>query len=383
MLKYNRSIKCFYCHKIHGETTSVDLNSKNYIDKRINVCGVCHKQKTDNLLFTYAHSSYLGFNIYSLVSIFIYIYIMISLLLFAFLFLHTIILLYNYTSNHKIYNKTLVQNKYIHIQSVMFFIINLLAWFFIIIFLFNSIALFYSNIFWAKIILKYFININVLDINHKKFSKILIFLFFLYIYYTIYIQLFKNYSKYKFLNINLMYFTPKDFNCFMAIVKWSLGNAPKPEFNNITYWQKLNFWILLLSVFVNIMSGTIIWFPNFFISNFSESLFNHSIMLHKNTAIFIVFFLFTSCVCDLYLNITKTGFTEFIFNGIIPIKNQKIFNRLSYYKQIKTPLFINSIFIFYIPNEFFLFYKWFNVISLIIMILFINFTILGIFIDLS
>ena len=82
----------------------------------------------------------------------------------------------------------------------------------------------------------------------------------------------------------------RDVQDMLRMVRWFFGLGPKPVFERWTYWEKLDFWAVHLSVFMIATSGLMLWYPNVFCLILPGKVLNVAKVVHAESALLITSF---------------------------------------------------------------------------------------------
>ncbi len=110
----------------------------------------------------------------------------------------------------------------------------------------------------------------------------------------------------------------RDWQEFVAMVRWFFGRGAKPTFDRWTYWEKFDYWADLVGTFIIGLSGLLLWFPTFFAEYFSGYWFNVATVVHGYEALLAVAFIFTIHFFNAHLRWEKFPVDDVIFTGQLP-----------------------------------------------------------------
>ena len=114
-----------------------------------------------------------------------------------------------------------------------------------------------------------------------------------------------------------MLFTKRDFQEFIASVKWFLHKGPRPQYGRWTYWEKFDYFAVFWGVSVIGLSGLTLWFPEFFTQFLLIPgwFINVATIIHSDEALLAVGFIFTVHFFNTHLRPEKFPMDTVIFTG--------------------------------------------------------------------
>ncbi len=107
----------------------------------------------------------------------------------------------------------------------------------------------------------------------------------------------------------------KDLSDLAAHVKYFFARGRVPEFDRFTYWEKLDYWAVLLGMHTMGMTGLIMWFPEFFTRWLPGYFINLALVLHFYEAIIAVALKFVVHVVTAHLRPEVFPLEKNIFTG--------------------------------------------------------------------
>lgn len=122
-----------------------------------------------------------------------------------------------------------------------------------------------------------------------------------------------------------MLFTKRDFQEFIASVKWFLHKGPRPQYGRWTYWEKFDYFAVFWGVSVIGLSGLTLWFPEFFTQFLLIPgwFINVTTIIHSDEALLAVGFIFTVHFFNTHLRPEKFPMDTVIFTGYQSVEELK------------------------------------------------------------
>jgi len=120
-------------------------------------------------------------------------------------------------------------------------------------------------------------------------------------------------------------FTKRDFQEFIASVKWFLHKGPRPQYGRWTYWEKFDYFAVFWGVSVIGLSGLTLWFPEFFTQFLLIPgwFINVATIIHSDEALLAVGFIFTVHFFNTHLRPEKFPMDTVIFTGYQSVEELK------------------------------------------------------------
>ena len=129
----------------------------------------------------------------------------------------------------------------------------------------TGMSLKFSYTTWAKILSRIFGGFESAGFLHRFSAIVMITVFLIHLINLIVVKRKESVSwKTMLLGENSMLFNKKDFEDFIASLKWFVGKGPRPEYGRWTYWEKFDYFAVFWGVFVIGLTGLTLWFPEFF-----------------------------------------------------------------------------------------------------------------------
>jgi cytochrome b subunit of formate dehydrogenase/nitrate reductase gamma subunit len=107
----------------------------------------------------------------------------------------------------------------------------------------------------------------------------------------------------------------KDLRDLFGHMAYMLGKRPGPAFERFSYWEKFDYWAILIGMNTMGLTGLVMWFPEFFARLFPGYLVNVAQVLHLYEAIMAVALKFVVHIVTTHLRPEVFPMDKSIFNG--------------------------------------------------------------------
>lgn len=107
----------------------------------------------------------------------------------------------------------------------------------------------------------------------------------------------------------------KDLKDLFAHMAYMLGKRPEPAFERFSYWEKFDYWAILIGMNTMGLTGIVMWFPEFFSGLFPGYFVNVAQVLHLYEAIMAVALKFVVHIVTTHLRPEVFPMDKSIFNG--------------------------------------------------------------------
>ncbi|MCB2225615.1 MAG: cytochrome b/b6 domain-containing protein [Desulfarculaceae bacterium] len=85
-----------------------------------------------------------------------------------------------------------------------------------------------------------------------------------------------------------MFPRPQDVKDVFRHLGWALGRGPQPRFDRFAWWEKMDYWAVLLGMNTMGLTGLVLWFPEWFSQWLPGYFINIALLLHLFEAIIAV-----------------------------------------------------------------------------------------------
>lgn len=106
-----------------------------------------------------------------------------------------------------------------------------------------------------------------------------------------------------------------DLKDLIGHIKYFLGKGRPPRFNRFTYWEKLDYWAMLVGMNTMGLTGLLLWFPMFFSGLLPGYFVNLARVLHLYEALLAVALKFVVHLVTTHLRPEVYPLDTSIFNG--------------------------------------------------------------------
>jgi cytochrome b subunit of formate dehydrogenase len=107
----------------------------------------------------------------------------------------------------------------------------------------------------------------------------------------------------------------KDLRDLQQHILYFLGRSKPPRFNRFTYWEKIDYWAILLGMQTMGLTGLVLWFPEFFSTLMPGYFINLAHVLHLYEAVMAVALKFVTHILATHLRPGLFPLDKTIFTG--------------------------------------------------------------------
>ncbi len=107
----------------------------------------------------------------------------------------------------------------------------------------------------------------------------------------------------------------RDFRELGRHLKYMFARGPQPAFGRFTYWEKLDYWAVLIGMNTMGLTGLVLWFPEWFTRFMPGYFVNLALVLHIYEAILAVALKFVVHIYTAHLRPPVYPMEKSIFNG--------------------------------------------------------------------
>jgi len=107
----------------------------------------------------------------------------------------------------------------------------------------------------------------------------------------------------------------KDVKDLAEHIGYFLGRTKPPRFNRFTYWEKIDYWAILVGMNTMGLTGAVLWFPGFFSNVIPGHFINLAQIIHVYEAIMAVALKFVVHIITVHLRPEVFPMDKAIFNG--------------------------------------------------------------------
>ncbi|MBI5637559.1 MAG: cytochrome c3 family protein [Nitrospinae bacterium] len=294
-LGYMKSAKCADCHNPHMTLAVDDPASEVGPAKRLETCRKCHPSAEPRFTSFIAHSDPHDRGRYP--ALFWTNMFMMALLagVFGFFGLHTLAWLPRALRHVRLHGQSPRRaDKYF----IRFTLAQRITHLFVIVsFLLlaaTGLMLKFSETGWARALAVLFGGVAGAGLLHR-IGAVVTFGYFFYHIGEVFLRWRRSGmgAKAFFLGKDSMAPNMDDVRDFIATVKWSVGQGPRPVYDRWTYWEKFDYFAIFWGVPVIGLSGLMLWFPELFTWFLPGWAINIAAIIHGEEALLAVGFIFT------------------------------------------------------------------------------------------
>lgn len=107
----------------------------------------------------------------------------------------------------------------------------------------------------------------------------------------------------------------KDLKDLSSHLNYFLGRSRPPRFNRFTYWEKIDYWAILVGMNTMGLTGLVLWFPEFFATLIPGYFINLAQIIHLYEAIMAVALKFVCHIITVHLRPEVYPMDRSIFSG--------------------------------------------------------------------
>ncbi len=333
-LGFAYTAKCFDCHGSHTIKRVDDPASSVFPANRLQTCQKCHLDATAGFLSFQPHANDHNFARYPhtwLASKF-----MLLLLggVFAFFWAHSALWYYRELRDHqqnknRPHVRTAALNGnggepvvYYRRWSAIWRIAHLCFAICVIMLVLTGMTLLFSDTVWAPIVSHLFGGPRVTGFVHRIFAASFVGIFFWHLIY-IFFRIGRSWKTFRWFGPDSMIPNWADLDDAIAMFKWFIGRAPKPQLDRWTYWEKFDYWAPFWGVAIIGGSGAMLWFKGLTATYLPGWVFNLATIFHGEEAVLAAGFLFTVHFFNNHWRPDKFPLDILMFTGKMPLEEFK------------------------------------------------------------
>ncbi len=343
-LGYAHTAKCFNCHGSHSIQRTHDPESMVHPDNRLKTCQQCHVKATAGFVTFEPHATTTDFGRYPYV--WITYKFMIGLLVgtFAFFWTHTALWFYReYKERKERKNRKVVRTEELVGEKRGFYrrwpwgwrLAHLLFAMCLMTLTLTGMSLLFPTSPWAPTVIRALGGPELAGLIHRTAAVTFATIFFGHLVYVA-IYLARNISTFDWFGPYSMVPSLQDIKDIFAMFRWFFGQAPRPDFDRWTYWEKFDYWAPFWGVTIIGSSGVMLWFPEFTASFLPGWVFNVATILHGEEAVLAVGFLFTVHFFNNHFRPDKFPLDIVMFTGAMPLEEFRRDHAVEYKRLVKT-----------------------------------------------
>ena len=343
-LGYAHTAKCFNCHGSHNIQRTRDPESRVHPDNRVKTCQQCHADATKGFLTFEPHATTNDFGRYPIV--WIAYKFMIGLLAgtFAFFWTHTALWFYReYKERKERKNRKVVRTEELLGNKGRYYrrwpwawrLAHLLFALCLMTLALTGMSLLFPTSPWAPVVIRMLGGPELAGLIHRTAAVTFATIFFGHLVYVA-IFLARNIRTFDWFGPHSLVPSLQDIKDIFAMFKWFFGQAPRPDFDRWTYWEKFDYWAPFWGVTIIGSSGVMLWFPEFTAAFLPGWVFNVATILHGEEAVLAVGFLFTVHFFNNHFRPDKFPLDVVMFTGAMPLDEFRHEHAVEYKRLVET-----------------------------------------------
>jgi cytochrome b subunit of formate dehydrogenase/nitrate/TMAO reductase-like tetraheme cytochrome c subunit len=109
----------------------------------------------------------------------------------------------------------------------------------------------------------------------------------------------------------------RDGRDMLGMLGWFIGMRRRPKFERWTYWEKFDYWGIVLAMGLIGISGLLLWFPNLFCLVLPGQVLNVAYVMHSETALMVAGCLFAIHFFNTHLRPDKFPLDLSVLTGMV------------------------------------------------------------------
>jgi len=343
-LGYAHTAKCFNCHGGHNIQRVTDPASLVHPDNRLKTCKQCHVNATAGFVTFEPHATTNDFDNYP--RVWLAYKFMIGLLVgtFAFFWTHTALWFYReYKERKERKNRKVVRTEELVGHKPRFYrrwpwgwrLAHLLFALCLMTLTLTGMSLLFPTSPWAPTVIRALGGPHLAGLIHRTAAVTFATIFFGHLVYVA-MYLARNIRTFDWFGPYSMVPGLQDIKDIFAMFKWFFGQAPRPDFDRWTYWEKFDYWAPFWGVTIIGSSGVMLWFPEITASFLPGWVFNVATILHGEEAVLAVGFLFTVHFFNNHFRPDKFPLDIVMFTGAMPLEEFRRDHAVEYKRLVQT-----------------------------------------------
>lgn len=306
-LGYAYTAKCADCHESHRIQPTDHPKSSVNPNKRLKTCQKCHSDKkpgmrdaTPGFVSFKPHANTHDFKKYPEMYVTAKFMVGLFIFVFAFFWTHSLFWFYREWQNrrkgiieHHINIGTLGIDEGKHFRrfhwgwrvghiALMLAVMTLVL---------TGTTVMFAHTDWAPVVANALGGPKVLGLVHRIAAATFVGVFLIHLAYVM--QKLLRDRNFRWFGPDSLLPNWKDFADAAAMLKWFLGDGPKPLFDRWTYFEKFDYWAVFWGVNIIGWSGLLLAFPHVTAQYLPGWVFNVATLFHGEEAILAAVFLFT------------------------------------------------------------------------------------------
>ncbi len=306
-LGYVHTAKCADCHESHRILPSDHPKSATHPNKRLKTCQKCHSDKkpgmrdaTPGFVSFMPHANTHDFKKYPEMYITAKFMVGLFILVFAFFWTHSLFWFYREWQNRRkgvheahinIGTLGIDEGKHFRRFHWGWRVGHLLLITSVMTLVLTGTTVMFAHTEWAPVVAKALGGPKVLGFMHRIAAATFVGVFLIHLAYIL--QKLLRDRNFRWFGADSLLPNWKDFSDAVAMLKWFLGDGPKPQFDRWTYFEKFDYWAVFWGVNIIGWSGLMLAFPHVTATYLPGWVFNVATLFHGEEAVLAAVFLFT------------------------------------------------------------------------------------------
>ncbi|NJD26171.1 MAG: cytochrome C [Betaproteobacteria bacterium] len=330
-LGYTYTAKCFDCHNNHEILKKDDPEARTHVDNRLKACEKCHSGKKEGIpkaaegwLTFHPHANTNNFAKFP--GMWIADKVMKGLLIFVFAFfgLHSALWFFRELKDRRdgkaepmVNLEGLQLNAYFRRFTPAWRALHAVAVLAVITLILTGSTVLYAGSPLAPVIAELVGGPRVLGLIHRTAAAVLLTLFVIHAV-TLLVKV-KRDKTFSWSGPDSLLPNRKDFADCAAMFRWFLGKGERPRFDRWTYYEKFDYWAMVIGIIAAATTGLIMAFPTFIATYLPGSIFNVSLLIHGHEAVLAAVFLFTVHVFNTRFRPNRTDTDGTMSSGLVSL----------------------------------------------------------------
>ena len=300
-----RTAKCFNCHESHKTLPVEDLKSFAHPNNRLKNCQKCHDGEhrplaTAGFASFSPHAHAKDYDRYPQVWIASRFMTVLLWGVLTFFWLHAGLWCYRaWREPEKSLSVPPVDIKALGIEPTRYFcrfppiwrVLHLLFALVVMTLILTGMTVLYAHSDWAPVVARLLGGAERVVLIHRVAAVLLVSIFLAHLVYLL--QRLLRDRSFDWFGPDSLIPNRKDFTDCRDMLKWFLGQGPKPKFDRWTYYEKFDYWAVFWGIAVIGSSGVLLAFPHSVGQYLDGWVFTVAILVHGEEAFLAALFLFT------------------------------------------------------------------------------------------
>lgn len=181
----------------------------------------------------------------------------------------------------------------------------------------TGFSLKFSAQWWAQAVAWVFGGASHLGWWHRAFAVVT---YFSVLIHLLWLAYYKLALKGSLIGPQTMFPRWRDLRDLKRHIGYFFGKGDLPRFNRFAYWEKLDYWAVVIGMQTMGLTGVVLWFPEFFTRFLPGYFVNLAFVLHLYEAIIAVALKFVVHIITAHLRPEVWPIEKSIFTGVMPLE---------------------------------------------------------------